>query len=75
MWEIEIYGLTDDTQMNEIAENLFIYGIPGEDVDDIGVYLQDNKPRSVFVEPQSVTKAVGLINALGYETDEDGRIA
>lgn len=69
--EIEIYYIKDYDQMNAICHALYEGNIDGEDIDDIGIYLQEGKPDSVFVEYQNLNDAVNIINKLGYETDED----
>jgi hypothetical protein len=70
-YEIEIFNMVDDTEMHTVQTALSEAGITGEDVDGIGIYLQNNKPRSVFVDPSHLGRAVEIINSLGYETDED----
>ena len=71
VYEIEIFYINDYTEMHKITTALYEGDIDGEDIDGVGMYLQDNKPHSVFVECSTVEKAVNIINALGYETDED----
>jgi type III secretory pathway lipoprotein EscJ len=72
--EITIYNMEDDTEMNTVQNALYEAGVIGEDRDDIGIYLQENASsrHSIFVDPSDVAKAVKVLNALGYETDEDG---
>lgn len=72
-YQIEITNMVDDTDMNKVQTALYDAGVRGEDRDDIGMYLQETGARGyfVFVEPSDVTKAVKVINALGFETDED----
>ncbi len=70
-YEIEIFYLTDYTQMHKICTALYDAGVGGEDIDECGLYLQDNKPNSVFIEPTDLGKAVEIINHLGYKTNED----
>ena len=70
-WEIEVYG-ADDHDMMLIQGQLAAGNIRGEDTDDIGLYFHNGKARSVFVYPPDLGQAVAIINALGFETDEDG---
>jgi len=69
-YEITITNMTDE-DMYDITTALHEAGIDGEDTDDIGKYLRNNKPVSVFVNPSQVGPAVTIINGLGFETDED----
>ncbi|KKN21621.1 hypothetical protein LCGC14_0923630 [marine sediment metagenome] len=73
-YEIEIFGISDYTEMHKITNALYENGINGEDIDEVGMYLQDNKPDSVFVECSELEEAINIINALGYTTDEDDNL-
>lgn len=68
--EIEIYNMTDDMEMNVVQHALYEAGVGDAGDDENGMYLR-GKSRSVFVEPTDVGIAVKVLNALGYETDED----
>lgn len=70
-YEITITNMTDDTEMNAVQSALYAAGVTDAGDEEVGMYLHDNKARSVFVEPLDVVKAVKVLNALGYETDED----
>lgn len=70
-YEILIFNLQQNDDMERIQQALTAAGI--EDAGDIaaGAYRVYAKPRSVFVSPSEVQKAVTVLNDLGYETDED----
>ncbi len=70
-YEIEIHNMTDDTDMLTVQEALHAAGISDVGDSEVGLYLQDNKPRSIFVDPSDVGAAVEVLNKLGYQTDED----
>lgn len=70
-YEIEIFNISDDTEMNTIQEALQQAGISDAGDKEVGMYLRDNKPCSVFVDPSEVSEAVQILHSLGYETDED----
>ncbi len=70
-YEILIYGMTDDSEMNHIQDVLAQRGIFDAGDPEVGAYLMNDKPHSVFVDPSEVYKAVKIINALDYTTDED----
>ena len=70
-YEIEIQNMDDDTEMHSLCIELFEGSILGEDVDEIGLYLQEGKPRSVFVDCTQVHIAVRIIRNLGYIPDCD----
>lgn len=70
-YEIFIHNMTDDTEMNAVQQALYDAGVGDAANDDIGAYLRTDKPRSVFVVPSDLLKAVKVLNDLGYETDED----
>ncbi len=70
-YEILIYGMTDDSEMNHIQDVLAQRGIFDAGDSEVGAYLMNDKPRSVFVDPSEVAEAVKIINAVGYATDED----
>ncbi len=69
--EIEIYNINDRAEIDTITTALEVHNIAGENIDEIGTYLHKSKPDSVFVECSELEEAVNIINALGYETDED----
>jgi hypothetical protein len=71
MYEIEITNMELDEDMKDIVDALFFGSIKGQDIDGSGLYLESGIPRSVFVDKRQVKDAVGIINRLGYETDED----
>jgi len=70
-YEIEITDLGDVVNMNEIQEALYAAGITDAGDPEVGMYLQDRHPHSVFVDPSEVTAAVVVINELGFTTDEN----
>lgn len=74
-YEIEIFGIDDDAEMNAVQEALYLARIADGGEDEVGMYLRYNKTRSVFVKPAEVALAVEVINSLGYETDEDSALA
>ncbi len=69
-YEILIYNMADDTEMNTIQQALHDAGIEDGGDAEVGAYLQADKPRSVFVSGY-YGNAVEVLNALGYKTDED----
>lgn len=70
-YEILIHNMADDSEMNAVQEALYNAGISDAGDEEVGMYLHDAKPRSVFVDPSEVGLAVEILNELGYETDED----
>lgn len=69
-YEIEIYNMTDD-DMVIITNALHAAGITEAGDDEVGAYLCDNKLNKVYVAAGEVGAAVEVINALGFQTDED----
>ena len=69
-YEIEIYNI-DAMDIADIVTALYANSIEGDNRDEVGMYLRDNKASSVFVNPMFVSQAVAIINELGFETDED----
>lgn len=70
-YEIEIYEADETDLAHKIVNALYHGGVRGDNRHDIGMYQRDNKSHSVFVFPADLGKAVEIINALGFETDED----
>ena len=70
-YEILIHNMADDTEMNKVQAALHDANITDAGDEEVGMYLHDNKHRSVFVDPSEVGLAVEILNNLGYETDED----
>ena len=70
-YEITVYGMKDDTEMHMIQIALSDTGVIDAGDSEVGEYLRMGYASSVFVDPSSVGKAVEILNALGYETDED----
>ena len=70
-YEIEIYNIKDDAEMNVIQHALHDGGITDAGDQESGPYLQFGHARSVFVALDEVAKTVEILNSLGYETDED----
>lgn len=69
-YQIVIYGMQDE-DMLRITEALAAAGVTDAGDPDIGPYQQNYYPRCVFVGILSIGKAVRIINALGFATDED----
>jgi len=71
-YEIKIHNMTDDMEMFTVQQALHDANIPDGGDEELGAYLQENKPRSIFVvSAADVSEAVEVLNKLGYETDED----
>lgn len=70
-YEIKIHNMKNNMEMSAIQEALWNTGITDAGFAEVGKYLQFDKPRSVFVDPSEVSKAVEVLNGLGYQTDED----
>lgn len=73
-YEITIINMENDTDMNTIQTALADANISDAGDEEVGMYLQYERPRSVFVDPSEVVSAVAIINALGFATDEDAAI-
>lgn len=69
--EIEIFRMSDDTEMLKVQEALYNAGISDAGDPEVGMYLEYGHSRSVFVDPSDLGAAVEILNGLGYETDED----
>ena len=69
-YEILIHNMTDDTEMLDVQNALHAAGISDAGDSEVGMYLQDRKPRSVFVDTSEVDKAVEVLHQLNYFTDE-----
>lgn len=70
-YEIEVYEADETDLAHTIVNALYHGGVAGDNRDEIGMYQRENKSHSVFVNPADVGLAVEIINALGFETDED----
>jgi hypothetical protein len=69
--EILIHNMKDDEEMVSVQNALAENGLTDRGDEDMPMFLKWGKPRSVYVDPSEVGKAVKIINGLGYETDED----
>lgn len=69
--EIRIYDFSPEHDLDRLLDCLQSAAIRGEDRDGVGMYRQNDKAYSVFVEPSELGRAVKVLNQWGFQTDED----